>query len=75
MTPDVQRTTLAALAEVWALGPELRLGQLVAHLGFLGEVFHGRGLGEIDDDELIDVARRHRAELLARQPVGEARAS
>ena len=66
MTPDIQREALAALAEVWSLSPDVRLGQLMAHLGFLGEAHLGRGLGYIDDDELVSVLYRHRAELLAR---------
>jgi hypothetical protein len=65
MTSEIQREALAALAEVWALSPDVRLGQLVAHLGFLGEVHLGRGLGYIDD-ELLAVLYRHRAELTAR---------
>jgi hypothetical protein len=39
---------------------------LFAHLGFLGEVHLGRGLGYIDDDELMSILHRHRAELVAR---------
>lgn len=66
MTPDIQREALAALAEVWSLSPDVRLGQLMAHLGFLGEVHLGRSLGYIDDDELLSILYRHRAELLAR---------
>lgn len=66
MTPDLQKEVLAALAEVWALSPDVRLGQLFAHLGLLGEAHFGRGLGEIDDDELIAIVYRHRAELLQR---------
>ena len=66
MIPDVQREALAALAEVWALSPDVRLGQLFAHLGFLGEAHIGRGLGYIEDDELIAILYRHRSELEAR---------
>ena len=66
MTPDTQREALAVLAEVWSLSPDIRLGQLFAHLGLLGEVHLGRGLGDIEDDELIAVLYRHRAELLVR---------
>ena len=66
MTPDAQREALALLAEVWALSPDVRLGQLFAHLGFLGETHLGRGLGYIEDDELIAIMYRHRAELVAR---------
>lgn len=66
MNSDEQRATLAVLGEVWALSPDVRLGQLVAHLGFLGEAYIGRGLGDIEDDELLAVLYRHRAELTAR---------
>jgi hypothetical protein len=63
---DVQREALAALAEVWSLSPDVRLGQLMAHLDLLGEAHLGKGLGYIEDDELIAVLYRHRAELKAR---------
>ncbi len=66
MTPEIQREALAVLAEVWALSPDVRLGQLMAHLGFLGEAHLDRGLGNIEDDEIIAILYRHRAELLAR---------
>src|SRR5947209_7323499 len=63
---DEQREALAVLSEIWQLSPDVRLGQLFAHLGFLGEVHVQRGLGYIEDDELIAVMYRHRSELLAR---------
>jgi hypothetical protein len=66
MMSDLQREALVVLAEVWALSPDVRLGQLFAHLGFLGEAHLGRSLGYIDDDELVSILYRHRAELLAR---------
>ena len=66
MISDAQREALAVLAEVWSLSPDVRLGQLMAHLGFLGEVYVGRSLGYIEDDELMAVLYRHRAELVAR---------
>ena len=66
MTSELQREALAVLAEVWTLAPEVRLGQLFAHLGFLGEIHVGKGLGYLDDDEMIALLYRHRAELLAR---------
>ncbi len=66
MTTDLQREFFAALAEVASLAPDVRLGQLLAHLGFLGEAHVGRGLGDIDDDELLAIVYRHRAELRAR---------
>ena len=66
MTTETQRESLRALAEVWALAPEMRLGQLMAFLGFLGEDQFNRGLGEIEDDELMAVLNRHRVDLAAR---------
>lgn len=80
MTPDTQREAMSVLAEVWSLSPEVRLGQLLAHLGFMGECHVGKGLGELEDDELVAILYRHRAELQALragstnqfQPVGPA---
>lgn len=66
MIPQSQQEALSVLAEVLALSPDIRLGQLFAHLGFLGEVHLERGLGYIDDDEFLSILYRHRAELLAR---------
>jgi len=66
MTATTQQEILNLLAEVWALAPDVRLGQLMAHLGFLGEDRTGRTLRDIDDEELLAVLTRHRDELLAR---------
>lgn len=66
MNSDLQRETLAVLADVWAHSPGIRLGQMFAHLGLLGEAHVGKGLGYIEDDELLAVLYRHRAELAAR---------
>ncbi len=63
---DMQREALAVLTEVWSLSPDVRLGQLMAHLGDLGEAHVGKSLGYIEDDELIAILYRHRAELRAR---------
>jgi hypothetical protein len=63
---EIQREALAVMAEVWSLSPDIRLGQLMAHLGFLGDIHTGHGLGYIEDDELIAILYRHRQELLAR---------
>lgn len=65
MSPDAQREALTVLSELLQLSPDIRLGQLLSHLGFLGEAHLDRGLGYIDDDELIAIMYRHKAELLA----------
>ena len=67
MSEQARREALAVLAELAALAPDVRLGQLMAHLGFLGEDQVERSLWDIEDDELLAVLHRHRSELLARQ--------
>jgi hypothetical protein len=66
MTSDMQREAVAALAEVWSLSPDIRLGKLLAHLGLLDEAHLGRRLGYIDDDELLAILYRPTAELMER---------
>jgi len=67
MNSTTKNEALALLSEVWELSPDVRLGQLLAHLGFLGEDRTGRSLWDIDDDQLLAVLRHHRTELLDRQ--------
>lgn len=67
MTADARQEALAVLAELAALAPEVRLGQMMAHLGFLGQDQVESSLWDIEDDELLAVLHRHRSELLARQ--------
>lgn len=67
MRRDVRQEALAVFTELAALAPEVRLGQLMAHLGFLGEDQAERSLWDIEDEELLAVLHRHRSELLARQ--------
>ena len=62
----VQRECVAVLGELLTLSPDVRIGQLMAHIGFLGEAHLGKGLGYIDDDELLPILYRHRTELAAR---------
>lgn len=63
MTLDARREALAALVRLSDMATEVRIGQLVAHLGFLSEDEGGHGLGNIDDSDLLKVIDRHREEL------------
>lgn len=63
MTPDMRRVALMELVELSDMIPEIRIGQLVAHLGFLNQTEGGRGLGDIEDDELLAVIERHKREV------------
>ena len=70
MTTPTQSEAIAVLAELCSLSPDIRLGQLMAHLGFLGEDQTGRTLWDIDDEQLLAVMYHHRGELIARLPGG-----
>jgi hypothetical protein len=63
MTSDARREALAALARLSELAPDVRVGQLVAHLGVLSEDDGGHGLGDIEDADLLEVIKRHHEEL------------
>ncbi len=67
MNGNVRQEALGVLAELSALAPDVRLGQLMAHLGFLSEDQVERSLWDIDDEELLAVLRRHHSELRARR--------
>jgi len=66
MTSDIRRQVISSLAEIWDMSSDVRLGQLLAHLGFLGEAHFGRNLADMEDDELMAILQRHKAELQAR---------
>lgn len=66
MIPPTQRQALDLLAEICELSDDVRLGQLLAHLGLLGEDQFGRSLWDIEDEQLLEVLGRHRRELLQR---------
>lgn len=68
MIASTQREALAVLVELCDLSPDVRLGQLLAHLGFLSEDQTGRSLWDVDDEQFLAVLYQHRAELTARQP-------
>ena len=68
MNSATRSEALAVLAEVCDLSQDVRLGQLPAHLRFLGEDQTGRSLWDIDDEQLLAVLYQHRAEMAGRQP-------
>jgi hypothetical protein len=67
MIPPTRHEAIAVLTELCALSPDVRLGQLLAHLGFLGEDEAGRTLWDIDDEQFLAVLYHHRAELTGQQ--------
>lgn len=67
MSTDARQEALVVLTELAQLAPDVRLGQLMAHLGFLSEDQVDRSLWDVEDSELLAVLHRHRGELVARQ--------
>ncbi len=66
MMTATQAEAFDLLKELCDRSPDVRLGQLMAHLGFLGEDQTGRSLWDIDDEQLLAVLYHHRAEILNR---------
>ena len=64
---DVQTSLLHRLDEVRRLCPEMRLGQLMATLGLLGEDATGRSLWDLEDEELAAALDRFAADLTRRK--------
>ncbi len=67
MTSVTQNELLEKLIDLRELSPDVRFGQLLANLGFLVEDQTERSLWNIEDDELLKVMEKHRADLLRRQ--------
>ena len=67
MIQSTRQDALSVLAQVCDLAPDVRLGQLLAHLSFLAEDQFGRTLWDIEDQQLLDLLHQHRAELTKRQ--------
>jgi hypothetical protein len=65
---DLQAAFLQRFDEVRRLCPEMRLGQLLATLGLLGEDATGRTLWDIEDDELAMTLERFAVDLARRAP-------
>ena len=63
---DRQSDVLQRLKEVHRLCPEMRLGQLLATVGMLGEDSTGRTLWDIDDGELSAAVERFASDLRRR---------
>jgi hypothetical protein len=66
MISSTQLELLAVLRELSEISPDVRLGQLMAHIGFLADDQFGRTLWDIDDDELLAVLHHHQRELKSR---------
>lgn len=63
---DRQSDVLHRLQEVHRLCPEMRLGQLLATVGMLGEDSTGRPFWDIEDEDLAAAVERFASDLAHR---------
>ena len=63
---DVPARVLQKLDELRRLCPDMRLGQILATVGMLGEDSTGRGLWDIGDEELSEAVERFAGDLSRR---------
>ena len=69
MTSPVRQEALQVLAELSELVPEVRLGQLIANLSYLARGLSNESIWDMEDDELLDAARKHLEEWRVRRGV------
>ena len=63
---EIRNSLLQRVDEVGRLCPEMRLGQLIATLGLLGEDATGRSLWDLEDEELAAALERFADDLARR---------
>ena len=67
MKTSTQSEALKVLSEMCEVAPEVRLGQLMAFVGFMGEDHTGHTLWDIEDGQLLEILRKHLHDLKQRQ--------
>jgi hypothetical protein len=59
MIEPVRQEVLSVLAELSEVAPEVRLGQLIVNLSYLARGLSNESIWDMEDDELLKVAREH----------------
>lgn len=63
MNDSLRTELLETICEVAELSPDVRIGQMLANLGFLVEARAGGSIWDIEDRDLLQVVQQHRDEL------------
>ena len=63
MNDSLRTELLKTLSELAEYSPDVRIGQLLANVGFLVEARAGTSIWDIEDRELLQVMQQHRDEL------------
>lgn len=69
MIPATRHELVEKLADLQQLSPDVRFGQLLANLGLLVEDQTDQSLWDVEDDRLLEIMERHRADLIGRQRI------
>jgi hypothetical protein len=67
MSSAARQELLRVLAELSDVCPEVRLGQLIANLSYLARELSNESIWDVEDEELLDAARKHLQEWRARR--------
>ena len=67
MNSTVRQDLLRVLAELSEVCPEVRLGQLIANLSYLARGLSNESTWDMEDEELLEAARKHLQEWRARR--------
>jgi hypothetical protein len=63
MTDSLRTELLHTLSEVAELSPDVRIGQMLANVGFLVEARAGGSIWDIEGSDLLRVVQEHKDEL------------
>jgi hypothetical protein len=66
MNPEVRRQLLRVLDELGDHTPDVRFGQLLANLSYMGKGFTPEAIWDVEDEELLEAAQSHLEELSSR---------
>ncbi|MEX2140835.1 MAG: hypothetical protein WD894_16345 [Pirellulales bacterium] len=69
MINPVREQVLQVLAELSKVAPEIRLGQLLVNLSYIARGLSNESIWEMEDDELLDVAKQHLEQWRSRSGV------
>jgi hypothetical protein len=67
MIHPVRQEILQILAELSEAAPEVRLGQLMANLSYMARGTTNEAIWNMEDEELLEVAREHLAQWRSRR--------
>jgi hypothetical protein len=69
MISPVRLEVLQILAELSEICPEVRLGQLMVNLSYMARGLSNESIWDMEDEELLEVARKHLEQWRARRGV------